>query len=68
MAENIEFLEINELAEWLKVTPKTIYNLIYSFKKGKKGISDKFYLKVGKKVLFIKALLNDAILKGEFIC
>jgi plasmid maintenance system antidote protein VapI len=64
---NIEFLEVTELAEWLKVNVKTIYNLIYNFKKGKMGISPEYYIKVGKKILFVKSKVEASILSGDFI-
>lgn len=63
----IEFLELAELADSLKVKPKTLHNLIYDKKKKKRGISDKFYLKVGKKILFVKYKVEEAILSGTLI-
>jgi predicted DNA-binding transcriptional regulator AlpA len=65
--EEIQFLEVPEIAEWLHVSVKTIYNLIYDHKKGKKGISNEFYLKVGKKVLFVKSKVDAAVHAGTFI-
>lgn len=63
----IEFIDLEELANSLKVKPKTIHNLMYDKKKKKKGISDKFYLKVGKKILFVKYKVEEAILSGTLI-
>ena len=63
----IEFLSLEEVAEALKVTRKTIYNLIYSYKKGKSGISKDFYLKVGKKILFVKSKVEQGIMSGTLI-
>lgn len=63
----IEFLDLDELASSLKVKPKTIHNLMYDKRKKKKGISDEFYLKVGKKILFVKYKVEEAILSGTLI-
>jgi|GEM_PF-4133791 len=72
MSENItntgiEFMEVQELADWLHVSIKTIYNLIYSYKKGQSGISKEFYIKVGKKILFVKSKVEQGVLAGTFI-
>ena len=64
---DIEFLEVSEVAEWLHVSAKTIYNLIYNYKKGKSGIPTDFYIKVGKKILFVKSKVNEGIVAGTFI-
>ncbi|MDD3012576.1 MAG: hypothetical protein PHC34_02605 [Candidatus Gastranaerophilales bacterium] len=63
----IEFMEVADLAEWLHVNVKTIYNLISASNKGKKGISKDFYIKVGKKVLFVKSKVEIGVLAGTFI-
>ena len=65
--ESIEFLEVSEIANWLHVSVKTIYNLVHAYKKGKQGISKDFYMKVGKKILFVKSKVEQGVLAGTFI-
>jgi hypothetical protein len=61
-----EFLSVVEVAELVKSTPKSIYTNLHLAKSGKsKGVYPKnTYIKVGRKVLFIKSRLMEWLLNG----
>lgn len=58
----IELMEIEDVAKYLHVTTKCIYNQIYSYKKGKKGIPPNLYKKIGNRTIFIKSKVIEWVL------
>ena len=66
--QNDEFLTVHEAAKLLKTSPETLY--VYLSKTGsrngkpRKGLPRHVYVKIGRKVLFIKSKLIEWIYSG----
>jgi predicted DNA-binding transcriptional regulator AlpA len=66
--DNIQFLTVKEAASLMKTTPKCIYTYLCSsgVREGnhKKRFPREIYIKIGRKVLFVKSRLMDWLLGG----